>query len=357
MQADSKIIVAGIDVINTFSQVMRLNPNGTPDGTTFAQFPAPSMPGLVIQEDGKILVGTQSTSNNMQVARYNTDGSLDNSFGNSGIATVPVLNTIGNTSLALQPDGSIIISDSLTSNRAVLARFTPTGLLDASYGSGGVFTAIANTFSLSLILQADNKAVFAGQHFPPATFALGRVTSTGTIDTTWDSASINPGYTFAPAADSNNSTIQANGYIVATGSNNIGVTNFIVNARYISSPVLTPTTIKSPINNTQLAPGIINFSGTAQNPSIIYLFVDGILIAGTQTIGASDNWTIPLTMTSGTHTAYVVSIYQNQKLNIQSDPITFVIASPTPPIPTCVVPVFASVSSLVQTIINKYCCK
>ena len=44
------------------------------------------------------------------VARYNTDGSLDNTFGNGGIVTTPVVRDDTAMAVALQQDGKIVVA-------------------------------------------------------------------------------------------------------------------------------------------------------------------------------------------------------------------------------------------------------
>lgn len=99
-----------------------------------------------LQADGKILAAGFSSSNitgkDFCLVRYNTDGSLDNSFGNGGIVTTDV--QLGSDdiahSIALQTDGKIILageSDNGSDKDAALIRYNTDGSLDTAFGSAG----------------------------------------------------------------------------------------------------------------------------------------------------------------------------------------------------------------------------
>ena len=113
---------------------------------------------VAVQSDGKIVVAGQSGSA-MALARYNADGSLDASFGGKGKGEV-IINTGRHSidhgySLALQSDGKILIAgttspDSSTVD-AALMRFTTAGILDPSFGTGGV---VITHFSLPVDLNS-----------------------------------------------------------------------------------------------------------------------------------------------------------------------------------------------------------
>ena len=104
---------------------------------------------LVIQPDGKILAAgiglDPSTTSQFGAAlvRYLADGALDPAFGTSGIVVTPVgAFTSGADALALQPDGKVVVaatgSSGPTDDDVVVLRYTPDGVLDPSFGTGGV---------------------------------------------------------------------------------------------------------------------------------------------------------------------------------------------------------------------------
>jgi uncharacterized delta-60 repeat protein len=127
---------------------------------------------LVLQPDGK-LVAAGPTYNlgkfNLAVARYNTDGSLDGTFGTGGKITTLIGNNNYNTgtSLVLQADGKLVAVGSafgaLFSYEFALVRYNADGSLDPTFGMGGkVTTPIGGSMAFALVLQPDGKLVAAG---------------------------------------------------------------------------------------------------------------------------------------------------------------------------------------------------
>src|ERR1700682_4632046 len=94
--------------------------------------------GVAIQTDGKIVVAGGVPANNgksfpsFAVARYQTNGSLDTTFGQGG--AVVILSLFGNfTCVTIQPDGKIVAAGG---NDVV--RYNSDGSLDSTFGSGGI---------------------------------------------------------------------------------------------------------------------------------------------------------------------------------------------------------------------------
>ena len=103
---------------------------------------------LALQPDGKLLVAGFAYGNGhnlLLLMRLNTDGTPDQGFGTAGITRTPVGTSedIANA-IVRQPDGRIVIAGSAitTDGRRdfVLARYTENGVLDPSFGDGGVVT-------------------------------------------------------------------------------------------------------------------------------------------------------------------------------------------------------------------------
>lgn len=115
--------------------------------------------------DGKILVGGVTTFMPMVfivVARYNADGTLDNSFAGDGIfqSPHPGLNFPGN--MVLAPDGRIVIGGTWATNFLV-AMVNPDGTADTGFDDGVVTTSFGqNGYCNDLALDADGKAVLVG---------------------------------------------------------------------------------------------------------------------------------------------------------------------------------------------------
>ncbi len=103
---------------------------------------------LSILPSGKILVAGNRyngvTSSDIAVARYNPDGSLDATFGDAGITTLSISSTADSASaLRVLPDGRFVIvggrySDNWSNKDIAIARFNADGTLDSSFGSSGL---------------------------------------------------------------------------------------------------------------------------------------------------------------------------------------------------------------------------
>ena len=101
---------------------------------------------LLIQSDGKLLVAgyAQGTSNtDFMLLRLNGDGTADTAFGNNGIVRTPVGTGADFAyAMVLQPDGKIVLAGQAQSSGIDfgLARYNTNGALDATFGSGGLVT-------------------------------------------------------------------------------------------------------------------------------------------------------------------------------------------------------------------------
>jgi uncharacterized delta-60 repeat protein len=147
LQSDGKIVFAAASgnpqQSNNGIALVRLTTAGRPD-TTFGtggvvvfgvQGTVPT--GVTIQIDGKIVVSSTSGQNVdggalFGLARFNSNGSVDDSFGTGGHVDTPFGFGL-NAALTLQPDGKILLTGS-----NVVARFDSNGQLDTTFGTGGV---------------------------------------------------------------------------------------------------------------------------------------------------------------------------------------------------------------------------
>lgn len=201
IQSDGKIVIGGFAQENnndmSYFVLIRYNSDGSLDtafGTNgiviggLGQYEA-----LKIQNDGKIVLG--GTSNlSFAVERYNSDGSLDSSFGIGGKVTTSFgLSSSGN-SMEIQSDGKIVLGgyNGLASGGLAfaLARYLSDGNLDNSFGIGGKVTTPIGTSSKanSVAIQNDGKIILAGDTKNGSNifnFALARYNSDGTLDSTF----------------------------------------------------------------------------------------------------------------------------------------------------------------------------
>jgi uncharacterized delta-60 repeat protein len=159
-----------------------------------------------VQSDGKILnaglLGNYNTglTDTLVVYRFNTNGTLDNSFGINGAAYAPIpsgliYNNNYLNALTVQSDGKILIMaeaiDTINYNRTILVRFNTNGTSDNTFGQNGM--AFHNVFHAeyytSINVQSSGKILMSGvmllnDGIPHA--ILTRLNSDGSSDTLFD---------------------------------------------------------------------------------------------------------------------------------------------------------------------------
>ncbi len=119
---------------------------------------------IALQSDGKIIAGGAGGFNDTQVfrlARYNADGSIDETFGTYGFTGGSELSQI--VRMAVQPNDAIIAVGSLISE-ARLAKYKKNGGLDSSFGTNGIVIIKVGKKDVpaDIALQPDGKIVVGG---------------------------------------------------------------------------------------------------------------------------------------------------------------------------------------------------
>ncbi|MES2655497.1 MAG: T9SS type A sorting domain-containing protein [Bacteroidota bacterium] len=249
IQADGKMIVVGSAIISNHTDIalIRLNTNGSLDNTfgtngkvtTNIQGTSNDVASkVVIQADGKIVIigsgGTDMFNANV-VARYNTDGSLDNTFDTDGkllgVSFAPVsLNTLSD--IKILADGKFIISG-YSSNQPAIGKLNADGSFDVAFNTTGKLVISETIFGGNVCLvavQADGKVLMSYGSGTTSELKLLRLQTDGSLDTdfgTAGKASINIG--------ANNDYAMAiktlsNGKIIVSGSTyvNSSATDFFI---------------------------------------------------------------------------------------------------------------------------------
>jgi uncharacterized delta-60 repeat protein len=153
---------------------------------------------LAVQADGKLVAAGYAFGMNTDfaLARYNSDGTLDTSFGTGGKVTTDFVGEFFSsndlaTALAVQADGRLVAAGFTDTGLFALARYNSDGSLDSTFGTGGQVTTRIADFAraFALAVQPDGKLVAAGWAAGPSTgsydFALARYNSDGTLDSTF----------------------------------------------------------------------------------------------------------------------------------------------------------------------------
>jgi uncharacterized delta-60 repeat protein len=208
IQVDGKIVVAGPACSPSACDVAlaRYNVDGTLDanfgtgGTVISDLGTSNdqANALVIQ-GGKITVGgiALGPANNYDfaLARYDTDGTLDATFGVGGVVTTDFGSNDVIRGLAPAPGGKVVAGGiagySSASSDFALARYNSDGSLDDTFGSGGKVTTNLGGIEevRGIAVQTEGKIVTAGFTTAPshAAFAIARYNTDGSLDATFGS--------------------------------------------------------------------------------------------------------------------------------------------------------------------------
>lgn len=202
---------------------------------------------IAIQPDGKIIAGGYSlvgADNDFTLVRYNIDGTLDTTFGfNGGVFTDFGNDDIG-YSIALQSDGKILFagrSYNGTDYDFAIARYNTDGTIDNTFSVDGKVTSDfgGNDRGFSVAIQPDGKIVVSGYtgEMPLRDFAIVRYNSDGTLDNTFDT---NGKVTTDFGSDEVGRcvSIDPNGKILVAGHSGVSANSDFAAARYISGLVV-----------------------------------------------------------------------------------------------------------------------
>jgi uncharacterized delta-60 repeat protein len=270
IQSDGKIVAAGrVTDLTGANKVglSRYNTDGTLDSlfgangfivTDILQHDFEDTRALAIQSDGKMLVAGSAKNpstllNDGYLVRYNTNGTLDSSFGTGGVVITPG-NLVGDGNvwlypydIALQPDGKIIVAG-LADYISVygdgyVARYNSNGTLDNTFitnipnhtPNGSIVLNFGNNYNVinAVTLQSDSKIVVTGwTNEASPDLALARINPNGSFDTSFDGdGKLTTDFGNNTSDIGNDVEIQSDGKIIAVGRTDINFIDMAV-ARY-----------------------------------------------------------------------------------------------------------------------------
>jgi len=190
---------------------------------------------LLLQPNGQIVMGGFEVAEGnipgmMSLVRYNADGTLDTTFGKSGISLVTA-KFLGPETLALLSNGDYLgVGQDANGNTGIVAEFSSKGVLLSEVTSAKVVAALSSSQSAVPNVMFQSPTVFQPNgHYVVGTtsctfhsecrgtkFAVNRFLETGKTDTTFDATieSFDPTQTTSVAQTV---ALQANGQIVVGG--------------------------------------------------------------------------------------------------------------------------------------------
>jgi uncharacterized delta-60 repeat protein len=244
-------------VVSGYSQFGILDNTFSTDGLQVTQLDSSDENGLdmKIQADGKIVVAGITVTNyvfDFIITRYLPDGTPDSTFDNDGILILD-MDTSHSTDvgycLDIQSDGKIVVAGTAYVNSDAdfaVCRLNPNGSLDASFDGDGIRIIPAGLIGgdnevFAIKIDANGKIILGGYVSSASTnknFALYRLNADGSTDTTFGNGGLTYTNFFGMDDMVNSIAILNDGRIVAAGSANIVTTTDYALAMYTGNGIL-----------------------------------------------------------------------------------------------------------------------
>lgn len=156
------------------------------------RLPGRSISDTIALPNGKFVIGgTFSGGTQIFVARLNSDGNMDYSFGRGGVMRVPVGKPVTIRAMLLQGNKYILAGSIQDPDVDVLMiRSTNSGRFDVEFGEGGMvrsdFTPDGSDFATAAALDANGKIIIAGEAdqdlASPSNFLAARYSADGVLE-------------------------------------------------------------------------------------------------------------------------------------------------------------------------------
>jgi uncharacterized delta-60 repeat protein len=249
-----------------------------------------------------VIAGTAQNCGHQQfvVARYKTGGTLDAGFGTGGAVNTQIDNASEASAAAIQPsDQKIVVAGySIAAGgtywRFALARYTPAGILDTTFGSNGTVSTLIGTGyaqAYAVAIQSDGKIVIAGFSYRNnnniRVFTVARYTAAGVLDAGFGTSGL-----FTLAIGAGNS--QALALAIEPVSHKIIVAGYSVSGSYQIIAVIRLTAAGA-IDGTFNGTGIVTTPLGAANSGAESVALQGdgkIVVAGYASNGSRNEFAV-----------------------------------------------------------------
>jgi uncharacterized delta-60 repeat protein len=311
---DGKIIVGGSKPGDFY--LKRFNPDGSPDltfgtgGQVVTDFRGfDRLRALTLTPDGKLVAVGQGFRTELDVweqvamAKYNADGTLDPTFGDEGIVVRVVGYNGSAEDVAVDDRGNIYVSgwacpdENSSPPNGILMRYTPGGELDTTFGDGGFAPQFAN-FATTLTFDRQNRIVVGGSNeFEPPSIECGgrmgpfhpivaRYNTDGSFDTSFGDGGVSRLNTSNVIYDALDIGIDPNDRIIIGGNKDMSLPSLAVLSRLLPDGAIDATFGDEGYK-------VINYGGVDENYAQDTVY----------SLNITDNGSILATGSSGNHFA------------------------------------------------------
>lgn len=297
--ANNKLVAAGSCAIDSVQNiaVARYNIDGTLDtsfgsnGTlTTLSGTSSTANGVVVDTSGRVIVAGSSSSTKIILVRYNTNGSPDLTFGTGGVVTFTIPSNTGTavSGVVLDANGKIVVGGTTilgSKNNLFAARFNASGSIDTTFNTTGYKTLTANSgyTANSIKIDANARIVLGGSQAPTTTttnFLLVRWNNNGAADTTFGTGGVvTTTVSGATVSAINSIYIDSSNRIVVAGYSGSSTAARFTVARYRVNGTL-DTSFGTTLNGIQVTP-----VGANSEANAVVIDLNGQIVAA----GVSDN--------------------------------------------------------------------
>lgn len=309
IQPDGRIVVAGESSTPSGDlavALVRYNADGALDtrfgsgGKVFEPAALGRAFDVAILADGRIVVagdapvaGSTEDFGDFLLAPYTASGALDASFGTSGVVVTDMTSrTDLARNLVVQPNGALVVSGdpfgSDPARRTSAARYDADGRLDPSFATGGKLVLAGAYVGRGLALQSDGRLVLVGT-VPVLNvqndfthFAVLRLDANGTFDNSFGTDGITTTSITGLTDVAHAVAVQADGRIVVAGEGNLVNPNFAL-ARYNADGTLDTSFAV----DGKLVVDFFNLEDRAENVAVQS---DGKIVAGGLAVEHADGY-------------------------------------------------------------------